>query len=162
MCLYVSGVIIEGPQTVIYFPGQGSIQLVCNATEGPVILWAVNGASFSLIALRDGALPNHTANGTNIVINVPTNNSEYICTATTNLNATSSNPAFVYIAGRRLYPLISNYDHNDQILENGSKSHMKSSVFLHVFNDISIYAFVFLEYFFNMFHNLSIEFHVLL
>ena len=31
--------------------------------------------------------------------------------------------------------------HNyDWILENSSKSHMKSSVFLHVFNDISIYA----------------------
>ena len=28
----------------------------------------------------------------------------------------------------------------DRILENSSKSHMKSSVFLHVFNDISIYA----------------------
>ena len=28
----------------------------------------------------------------------------------------------------------------DWILENGSKSHMKSGIFLHVFNDISIYA----------------------
>ena len=28
----------------------------------------------------------------------------------------------------------------DQILENTFKSHMKSGVFLHVFNDISIYA----------------------
>ena len=27
----------------------------------------------------------------------------------------------------------------DRILENNSKSHMKSSVFLHVFNDISTY-----------------------
>ena len=105
MCLYVSGVIIEGPQTVIYFPDQGSIQLVCNATEGPVILWEVNGDSFSLSSLRDGDLPNHTANGTNIVINVPTNNSEYICIATTNLNDTRSDPAFVYIAGRQLYTL---------------------------------------------------------
>ena len=30
----------------------------------------------------------------------------------------------------------------DRILENSSKSHMKSGVFLHVFNDISIYALV--------------------
>ena len=29
------------------------------------------------------------------------------------------------------------------ILENNSKSHMKSGVFLHVFNDISNYAYVF-------------------
>ena len=35
----------------------------------------------------------------------------------------------------------------DQILENSSKSHMKSGVFLHVFNDISIYAYIFSEYF---------------
>ena len=35
----------------------------------------------------------------------------------------------------------------DQILQNSFKSHMKSSVFLHVFNDISIYAQVFPEYF---------------
>ena len=31
----------------------------------------------------------------------------------------------------------------DQILENSSKSHMKSGVFLHVFNDISICALEF-------------------
>ena len=31
----------------------------------------------------------------------------------------------------------------DRILENSSKSHMKSSVFLHVFNDISTYMYVF-------------------
>ena len=28
----------------------------------------------------------------------------------------------------------------DRILENSSKSHIKSDVFLHIFNDISIYA----------------------
>ena len=91
--------IIEGPQTIIYFPGQGPIELVCNATEGPIILWEVNNGSFSLPRLRNGELENHAANGTNIVINVPVNNTEYICTATTNDNAISSDPAFVYIAG---------------------------------------------------------------
>ena len=35
----------------------------------------------------------------------------------------------------------------DRILENSSKSHMKSGVFLHVFNDISTYAYVFTGYF---------------
>ena len=34
----------------------------------------------------------------------------------------------------------------DRILENSSKSHMKSSVFLHVFNDISTYAYVLTGY----------------
>ena len=48
----------------------------------------------------------------------------------------------------------------DQILENSSKSHMKSSVFLHVFNDISTYVYVFTEYFLYSFSNFSIEFLV--
>ena len=47
----------------------------------------------------------------------------------------------------------------DRILENNSKSHIKSSVFLHVFNDISTYVYVFTEYFL---HNLSIEFLIVL
>ena len=50
----------------------------------------------------------------------------------------------------------------DRILENSSKSHMKSSVFLHVFNDISTYVYVFTEYFLYSFSNLSIEFLVVL
>ena len=50
----------------------------------------------------------------------------------------------------------------DRILENISKSHMKSSVFLHVFNDISTYVYVFMEYFLHSFSNLRIEFLVVL
>ena len=46
----------------------------------------------------------------------------------------------------------------DRILENSSKSHKKSSVFLHVFNDISTYVYVFTEYFLHSFSNLSIKF----
>ena len=49
----------------------------------------------------------------------------------------------------------------DRILENSFKSHMKSSVFLHVFNDIT-YVRVFTEYFLHSFSNLSIEFLVVL
>ena len=91
--------IIEGPQTVIYFPGQGPIELVCNATEG-LILWEVNGVRFLLFELRDGDLPNHSVNGTNIVINIPVNNTEYICIIPTTIdNLIRSDPAFVYVAG---------------------------------------------------------------
>ena len=50
----------------------------------------------------------------------------------------------------------------DWILENSSKSHMKSSVFLYVFNNISTYAYVLTEYFLHSFSNLSIEFHLVL
>ena len=49
----------------------------------------------------------------------------------------------------------------DRILENSSKSHMKSSVFLHVFNDVSTYAYVLTEYTYIL-HSLSIEFHLVL
>ena len=54
------------------------------------------------------------------------------------------------------------YYNCDRILENSSKSHMKSSVFLHVFNDISTYVYVFTEYFLLSFSNLSIKFLVVL
>ena len=37
-----------------------------------------------------------------------------------------------------------------------------TSVFLHVFNDISTYVYVFTEYFLHSFSNLSIEFLVVL
>ena len=50
----------------------------------------------------------------------------------------------------------------DRILENSSKLNMKSSVFVHVFNDISTYVYVFMEYFLHSFSNLSIEFLVVL
>ena len=50
----------------------------------------------------------------------------------------------------------------DQILENSSKSHMKSSVFLYVFNDISTYVYIFTDYFLHSFSNLSIKFLVVL
>ena len=50
----------------------------------------------------------------------------------------------------------------DRILENSSKSHMKSSVFLLVFNNISTYVYAFMEYFLHSFSNLSIEFLVML
>ena len=50
----------------------------------------------------------------------------------------------------------------DRISENGSKSHMKSSVFQHVFNYISTYAYAFPEYLLHNLDNLSIKFHVML
>ena len=39
---------------------------------------------------------------------------------------------------------------------------MKPSVFLHVFNDISTYVYLFPEYFLHAFSNLSIKFHVII
>ena len=50
--------------------------------------------------------------------------------------------------------------HNCDWIWKTSKSHMKSNVFLHVFNDISIYVYVFPKYFLNTFSNLSTQFYV--
>ena len=50
----------------------------------------------------------------------------------------------------------------NRISENGSKSHMKSSVFLHIFNYISTYACVFPKYLLHYSKNLHIKFHVVL
>ena len=50
----------------------------------------------------------------------------------------------------------------DRILENGSKSHMKSSVFQHIFNYASTYAYVFPKYLLHYSKNLGIKFHVML
>ena len=76
--------------------------------------------------------------------------------------------AFVWVR-KYVYIHCYSYQHSnrglaicDRILENSSKSYMKSSVFLHVFNDISTYVYVFTEYFLHSFSNLSIEFLVVL
>ena len=49
----------------------------------------------------------------------------------------------------------------ERILRNGSKSHMKNNVFLHAFNDISSYAYIFSKYLYYCFSNSSTELHVL-
>ena len=65
---------------------------------------------------------------------------------------------------RRLFHhgMVDNTNKCDRISENGSKSHMKSSVFQHVFNYISTYAYAFPEYLLHNLDNLSIKFHVML
>ena len=99
--------ILDGPETVIYFPGQEPIELTCNITNGPIALWIVNGTSYSLPDLVQGELENHNASGINIVIKVPVNNTEYICSATTNQKEVESDPAFIFIAGKYVHsPLI--------------------------------------------------------
>ena len=65
--------------------------------------------------------------------------------------------ADIYISYAHSYTCIC-----DWILENSSKSHIKYSVFLHVFNDIYTYVYVLTEYFLHSFSNLSIEFHLVL
>ena len=55
-----------------------------------------------------------------------------------------------------VYDKIDNNNNNNcnriRVLESSSKSHMKSSVFLHVFKDISTYTYVFRHSFSNYEH----------
>ena len=96
-----TGTIVEGPSNVTYVPGLTPlpIELTCNVTEVP--LWRVNGSFYTLVELSNGALPGHSHTGTNILINIPVNNTEYICVSVTNNGQTISNSdqAYIIIAG---------------------------------------------------------------
>lgn len=97
------GVVINGPDTVIYFPGQGPIELECtqcNVSNGPIVTWFVDGQAHLLADIAGGMLANHDANGTNIIIEVPVNDTEYVCAAATSNTVTRSNPVYIYIAGK--------------------------------------------------------------
>ena len=94
-----AGTIIEGPSNVTYLPGLTPlpIELTCNVTG--VAAWSVNGTDYSLTGLTNGALPGHSRTGTNILVNSPVNNTEYICVSLTNDGETRSDPAYIIIAG---------------------------------------------------------------
>ena len=96
--LYV-GTIIEGPSDVTYIPGLTPlpIELTCNVTG--VAIWRVNGVFFTLSDLTNGALPGHSRTGTNILVNSPVNNTEYICVSLRNGVETRSDPAYIIIVG---------------------------------------------------------------
>ena len=82
---------------MIYFPGQGNIELKCNVTGIP--LWMVNGTTFKLSELSDGELPGHNRTGANIIIESPVNNTKYVCESLFLDHTIQSEAAFVYIAG---------------------------------------------------------------
>ena len=103
-CIYLhtyvhTGTVIEGPSNVTYLPGLTPlpIELTCNVTG--VALWRIDDVSYTLTDLTNGLLPGHSRTGTNILVNSPVNNTEYICVSTTNDGETSSDPAYIIIAG---------------------------------------------------------------
>ena len=59
----------------------------------------MNGSLHSLTDLQNGMLPGHSRNGSNIVVNIPTNNTEYICVSIQDDGDVESAPAYLYIAG---------------------------------------------------------------
>ena len=100
ICTYCTGTVIEGPSDVLYRPGQTPlpIELTCNVTG--VALWQVNGTNYRLDELDDGNLPGHSRTGTNILVDSPVNNTEYICVSQTNNDSDVSDPAYIIIAGK--------------------------------------------------------------
>ena len=103
LCTYVChnciGTIIEGPSNFTYLPNVTTlpIELTCNVTG--VALWRVNHADYSLFGLTNGNLPGHNRSGTNILVDSPVNNTEYICLSQTNNGGVLSDPAYIIIAG---------------------------------------------------------------
>ena len=95
----MSGTIIEGPSNVTYLPSLTPlpIELTCNVTGAA--LWRVNDTDYALSSLTNGDLSGHNRIGTNILVNSPVNNTEYICASLSNDGDTRSNPAYIVIAG---------------------------------------------------------------
>ena len=93
------GSIIEGPSNVTYLPGLTPLPIELTCTVTGVAAWRVNDTSYILSDLTNGALPGHSRTGTNILVDSPVNNTEYICVSQTNDGETSSDPAYIIIAG---------------------------------------------------------------
>ena len=103
VCIGVA--VIEGPAEVVYRPGDDPVELTCTIYEGS-IGWSVNGAvTISIYDIRNGKLDNHIydANGTNLVVLVPTNNTQYVCVAIRDEGDFRSNPVYLYIAGTYVF-----------------------------------------------------------
>ena len=97
-CVY-TGTIIEGPSSVTYLPGLTPlpIELICNVTG--IASWRVNNELYTLAELSSGVSLGHCHNGMNILIYSPVNNTEYICVSQINSSDTSSDPAYITVAG---------------------------------------------------------------
>ena len=103
-CIYLhtyvhSGTVIEGPSNVTFLPGLTPlpIELTCNVTG--VAAWRIDNVTYTLAQLTSGIPPGHSRTGTNILVNSPVNNTEYICVCTTIDGETSSDPSYINIAG---------------------------------------------------------------
>ena len=60
-------------------------------------MWRVDNQRYTLGDLTNGALSGHSRTGTNILVNSPVNNTEYICVSTTNDGDVSSDPAYIIV-----------------------------------------------------------------
>ena len=100
-CMLHVGTIIEGLNNVIYIPGQTPlpIELTCNIT-GLFVTWEVDNVTYTIGNINGGRLVGHRASGINILVDVPMNNTKYICVSNNETNVIGrSEPAFLYVAG---------------------------------------------------------------
>ena len=60
----------------------------------------MNGSDVETLSeIRDGDLPDHSVNGSNLVIVNATNNTEYICVSIRDAGNLESSPVHLYVAG---------------------------------------------------------------
>ena len=90
---------MEGPSNVTYYTNLTPLPIELTCSVIGVAAWRVNGTDYLLSDLTNGALSGHNVTGTNILVNTPVNNTEYICVSLANDGETSSDPAYVIIAG---------------------------------------------------------------
>ena len=99
MYILYAGTVNEGPSNVTYIPGVTPlpIELTCNVAEIPI--WIVNDTSYTTGELANGVLPGHSRIGSNILVNSPVNNTEYICVSLRNDGGVpvSSDPVYIII-----------------------------------------------------------------
>ena len=103
-CIIIIDTPIEDPSIITYLPGLTplSIELTCNVTTG-VAVWRVNSTDYALTNLTNGDLPGHSLIGTNILVNRPVNNTEYICVSDINFGSLINAPAYLIIAGEYVF-----------------------------------------------------------
>ena len=65
-----------------------------------VIAWRVNGTAYTRNELTDGDLPGHSLAGDTILVNIPVNNTQYVCVfLDDDTNEGNSDPVYIVIAG---------------------------------------------------------------
>ena len=69
------------------------IELTCNVAG--TAARRVNDITYTLGQLDNGALLGHSGTGTNLLVNSPVNNTEYICVSQTNDGDTISDPSYI-------------------------------------------------------------------
>ena len=101
--------VIQAPAEIIYRPNDNPVELRCTITGGGSTGWQINGDHvFTVSTIRGGRLDNHTvtANETNLIVQIPTNNTEYVCVSIRDAGNLFSSPVYLYIAGMCITTLL--------------------------------------------------------